>query len=109
MAETPSPSTEGQAVREGGRPDTKASPAVALDLLTSQIERIPALQGRPPAEILREVPLFSELGDEQLGRLAPGATIHTATPNSLVIREGDYEETFFIILSGRVLVLAGAD
>jgi CRP-like cAMP-binding protein/Fe-S-cluster-containing hydrogenase component 2 len=87
----------------------KGSPALALQRLFEQIEKIPSLAGRDAAEILREVRLFAHLTDEQLGRLAPGATIHQTEPNSVVIREGDYEETFFIILSGKVLVIAGAE
>jgi len=103
MAFTPTTSTS---VEE---PGGKSSPPEALLRLSEQTAKIPSLAGREATEILSEVPLFAGLTDEQLGRLAPGAIIHQVEPNSVVVREGDYEETFFIILSGKVLVIAGAE
>lgn len=49
---------------------------------------------------LKNVPLFSELSDQELATIAKIATTHNVTKNSVVVHEGDAGNSLFVILQG---------
>ncbi|HEV8519070.1 MAG TPA: cyclic nucleotide-binding domain-containing protein [Burkholderiales bacterium] len=56
-------------------------------------------------QILKTVPLFSSLSDEQLRLLQPCLQQRSYPRNSFILRAGEETEGLYIILSGRVKVL----
>ena len=56
----------------------------------------------PLEAIIRQVPLFAELGDEQVAQLCASSRRVQANPGDLVIREGDDGDALLIILSGEL-------
>ncbi len=61
------------------------------------------------ADLLAQTPLFSELTQEDLRSLAEAARIRAYQPGEVIVREGDRAAGCFILLSGRVEVIKGAD
>lgn len=57
------------------------------------------------ATVLRTVPLFSSVPDEQLRLLATVVSRRSATRSSIVIAAGDPTDSLYIILSGRLKVM----
>jgi CRP/FNR family transcriptional regulator, cyclic AMP receptor protein len=57
------------------------------------------------ATVLRTVPLFTSVPDEQLRMLATLVTRRSATRSSIVIAAGDATDSLYIILSGRLKVM----
>ena len=57
------------------------------------------------AQILRTVPLFSSLSDEQLRILQPCLQQRSYPRNSFILRAGEETDALYIILSGRAKVL----
>lgn len=53
-------------------------------------------------EVLRSVPFFEKLSDEEIGKLADSAADERFPAGALVLREGDPGDRFFIIRSGEV-------
>jgi len=53
---------------------------------------------------LAEVPLFSELGDQELTAIANMATTRSLPANSVVVNEGDQTNSLYIISSGKVKI-----
>ncbi|MBI3330395.1 MAG: NAD(P)-binding domain-containing protein, partial [Nitrospinae bacterium] len=74
--------------------------------IASLVNQIPFFSNLTPAELLRQIPLFSDLSEDALGEVATGSTLRYFAANTPIIREGDYGETFFVILSGSVHVTA---
>jgi CRP-like cAMP-binding protein len=58
----------------------------------------------PIPEALGAVPLLSRLSSAQRARLAQLATARTYRADSVIVRQGDTSMSFYVILSGRVLV-----
>lgn len=56
--------------------------------------------------MLSNVPLFSELGAEDLRVISGQGVTRTYPKNTLLISEGDLSDTFYVILSGKVKVYA---
>ena len=56
-------------------------------------------------QILKTVPLFSSLSDEQLRVLQPCVQQRSYPRNSFILRAGEETDALYIILSGRVKVL----
>jgi CRP/FNR family cyclic AMP-dependent transcriptional regulator len=56
-------------------------------------------------QILKTVPLFSSLSDEQLRLLQPCLQQRSYPRNSFILRAGEETEALYIILSGRVKIL----
>ena len=56
-------------------------------------------------QILKTVPLFSSLSDEQLRVLQPGLQQRSYPRNAFILRAGEETEALYIILSGRVKIL----
>ena len=55
--------------------------------------------------ILKTVPLFSSLSDEQLRLLQPCLQQRSYPRNSFILRAGEETDALYIILSGRAKVL----
>ncbi len=60
-------------------------------------------------EILQNVPIFSELGRRDLGRLGKLMVPRTVKAGEVIIKEGDQPAGFFVINSGKVEVVQGVD
>ena len=91
-----------------GTEATRGKPGVAeaVAALEAELQSIPALAGKRLHEVLGRVPLFAGVPEGDLALLTPGATLHRAPSNASAIRQGEFEETFFVILAGRVQVTA---
>jgi nucleotide-binding universal stress UspA family protein len=61
------------------------------------------------ADLLAQTPLFAELTQEELRRLAEAARLRAYPPGEVIVREGDQTAGCFIILTGQVEVVKGAD
>ncbi|MEM1316874.1 MAG: cyclic nucleotide-binding and patatin-like phospholipase domain-containing protein [Pseudomonadota bacterium] len=55
--------------------------------------------------LLRGVPLFAQLTEHELSRVAQLSTRRTLQRDEILIREGDDANTLFVVLRGKVLVL----
>ncbi len=60
-------------------------------------------------ELLKNVPIFSELGRRDLDRLAKLMVPRTIAGGEVIVNERDQAAGFFIITSGKVEVVRGAD
>jgi CRP-like cAMP-binding protein/Fe-S-cluster-containing hydrogenase component 2 len=80
--------------------------APPLAALEAALQRIPGFEKTRVHDLLSRVPLFAGVSEGDLAALTVGATLHQAPSNTAVIRQGEFEETFFIILSGAVQVTA---
>jgi CRP-like cAMP-binding protein len=61
------------------------------------------------AEMLGQTPLFSSLNRRDLRRLASAARVQTYPTSQTIVREGREPHGFFIIRSGKVEVVKGAE
>ena len=60
-------------------------------------------------DLLKQAPIFSELNQRHLKRLAYTARIRSYKPGSVIVREGHEGVGLFIISSGKVEVVKDAD
>ena len=60
-------------------------------------------------EMLKNVPIFSELGRRDLERLSRLMVPRAVRAGEVIIKEGDQAAGFFVISSGRVEVVRGVD
>jgi signal transduction histidine kinase len=58
--------------------------------------------------LLRAIPLFAGMGDDQMIWLAERIALREVPPNELILREGDAWGDFFVVLSGQVQVIKNA-
>jgi CRP-like cAMP-binding protein len=58
---------------------------------------------------LKSIPLFEEVGDEELAQIAPFAQEVTVDEGKLLVREGDFSYEFMAIEEGEVEVTRGGD
>lgn len=64
----------------------------------------------PRADDLKRVPLFSELGDRQLKKLASSFRERTFEPGTTIVREGEMSGVgFFVVTDGEASVSVGGD
>jgi CRP/FNR family cyclic AMP-dependent transcriptional regulator len=56
-------------------------------------------------QLLRTVPLFSSLTDEQLRVLSPFVQLRSYPRNTFIVRSGEETDALYVILSGRIKVL----
>jgi small-conductance mechanosensitive channel/CRP-like cAMP-binding protein len=56
---------------------------------------------------LRVLPLFADLSDDEIGRLATLSQIRLYAPHEVIVRQGDPGGELFVVLRGRVDVSAG--
>jgi CRP/FNR family cyclic AMP-dependent transcriptional regulator len=57
------------------------------------------------ASVLRTLPLFAMLADEEFAALLPSIKQHSYPPRKLILRAGEESDGLYFILSGRVKVL----
>ena len=62
---------------------------------------------RVSAGALRRIPLFADLSDRQLRRIAKLAILAEYRENTAIVREGTRGHSFFVILDGRARVERG--
>jgi CRP/FNR family transcriptional regulator, cyclic AMP receptor protein len=62
-----------------------------------------------PVDVLRQVPLFSELGDRELQRLAGHFKERTFPEGSAVTMEGGTGTGFFVVVEGNAIVSVGGE
>jgi CRP-like cAMP-binding protein len=60
-------------------------------------------------DMLKNVPIFSELGRRDLERLSKIMVPRQVKPGEVIIKEGDQAAGFFVISSGKVEVVQDAD
>jgi CRP-like cAMP-binding protein len=60
-------------------------------------------------EVLRPLPLFEPLSDDQIHQLARGATLRRYTSGEMLVRQGEAGESLFVIKDGRVQVSVMSD
>lgn len=92
--------------------------AVAKDRLTQvpSFETLPIMDERSPRTLdvsveerlqrLAEVPLFQEMSRSELEPLAHACRVATFQPGSAIVRQGEPGDSVYVILEGRVEVLA---
>lgn len=56
------------------------------------------------AEMLKSVPLFSNLSDQELAAVSSISVVRTYPKHSLIINEGDTNDSLFVVLSGKLKV-----
>ena len=61
------------------------------------------------AKRLKSIPLFEEVGDEELARIAPFAQEVTVEEGKVLVREGDFSYEFMAIEEGEVDVTRGGE
>jgi len=59
-------------------------------------------------EMLQNVPIFSELGRRDLGRLAKVMVSRAVKGGEVIIKEGDQAAGFFVVSSGKLEAVRGA-
>jgi CRP/FNR family transcriptional regulator, cyclic AMP receptor protein len=65
------------------------------------------MTGAETAELLARVPVFEELGEDDLRRVAEVAFSRTFAPGEVVFREGDDSDTSYVVQSGHARALRG--
>jgi CRP-like cAMP-binding protein len=58
--------------------------------------------------VLREVPIFSRLDEEELRRVAERAKVARVSARQVIVREGMSSEALYVLLTGSAAVSAGA-
>ena len=58
-------------------------------------------------QVLKSVPFFAELGDEEVQTLASAVTEMTVPEGKEVVKEGDYAVDLFVVEEGEASVLHG--
>jgi CRP-like cAMP-binding protein/Fe-S-cluster-containing dehydrogenase component len=74
--------------------------------IAALVNQIPFFSNLTPAELLKQVPMFADLGADLLAEVAAGSTLRYFAANTPIFREGDYGESFFVILSGAAHAVA---
>lgn len=73
----------------------------------SELDRDEALGDRSLVETLAAQPPLASISDDGLRELADAARVVAAPDGSMITREGDHGDTYYVILSGAVEVLRG--
>jgi putative YpdA family bacillithiol system oxidoreductase len=76
-----------------------------LGTIAALINQVPFFSGMTPADLLKRIPLFASLSEDLLTEVAAGSVLRYFPANTAIFREGDYGETFFVVLSGAVHVV----
>jgi len=72
--------------------------------LTEELHQIPFFEQIRPEQLLDKVPFFEGLPRELVQKTSEQAVLLQFLPGQVICRQGDYEETFYVILSGKVEV-----
>lgn len=90
--------------RLGGVASTRLGTPPVEERLAEQ-DRAVALAGRSVAELLAPQPPLAKFGADALGALADEVRVVAARDGTLVIRAGDYGDTYYVILDGAAEVI----
>ncbi len=69
-----------------------------------ELAQIPFFSDLSPGTLLRRVPFFADVDAELLEKIASQCILRILRPQSIVCSQGEYGDTFFLILKGRVEV-----
>jgi trk system potassium uptake protein TrkA len=81
----------------------RAELARAVECLTAEPQR---QADTPLATMLRKVDFLAPLSDEELAAVARGAEYLRKEPGEAIFKKGDVGETFYVVVSGQVHLLA---
>ena len=74
--------------------------------LAEELHQIPFLEGVRAEQLLLDVPFFEGMSDKLISKVTDRALLLQFQAGQDICRQGEYEETFYILLSGRVDVVA---
>lgn len=74
--------------------------------LAEELHQIPFLEGLKAEQFLDKVPFFDGVDAKMIAKAVDQALLLQFQPGQDICRQGDYEETFYVILSGEVDVTA---
>ncbi len=77
---------------------------VALRGLT---DNIVSGKAKDVLDLVHNVPFFNNFSKEQLGELVSDSTLIKVHKGKIIVAEGDIDDAFFVILSGRALIRKG--
>lgn len=75
-----------------------------IDELASELSQIPLFEDLHPRTLLKRIPFFHEITEELLDKIGSSAIIRTFKAGDIVCNQGEYGDSFFIILKGAVEV-----
>ena len=75
-----------------------------LAQLVGELRQIPFFEELKPELLLQRVPLLEDLPEKLAGRVVQEAEILSFSPGQVICKQGDYEDVFYLILSGEVEV-----
>lgn len=99
-------SDTGAVVRIGGIAHTRLGTAPIEERLV-ELDRGTALGPRSVTELLAQQAPLAAISDDALNELAAAARVVAAPDGALIIREGDYGDSCYVILDGAAEVLEG--
>jgi CRP-like cAMP-binding protein len=70
--------------------------------LAEELEQIPFLEGLRAEQLIEKVPFFDGMERRLTSKVVEQALLLQFPPGGVICRQGDYEGTFYIILSGEV-------
>ncbi|NOZ23457.1 MAG: cyclic nucleotide-binding domain-containing protein [Planctomycetes bacterium] len=70
---------------------------------------IPFFASLKPENLLKEIPLFADLSDAALRSLAEKVQLIEAAPGGVICRQGEYDTSLYVILSGLAEATARTD
>lgn len=74
--------------------------------LAEELEQIPFFDEIRPEQLLGRIPFFEDLNEKLVSKVVDQAFLLQFLPGQLICRQGDYEDTFYVILAGEVEVSA---
>ncbi len=75
-----------------------------VNQLAEELHQIPFFEGLASGQLLERVPFFEGLDNKLIEKISDEAMLLQFLPGEVICQQGDYEETFYIILSGQVEV-----
>ncbi|MFO8056651.1 MAG: cyclic nucleotide-binding domain-containing protein [bacterium] len=72
--------------------------------LAEELAQIPFFQDIQPEKLLDKIPFFEGLSQEVVSKVVEQALLLQFLPGQEICRQGDYEDTFYVILAGEVEV-----
>ncbi len=70
--------------------------------LAEELQQIPFLEGLRSEQLLDRVPFFDGMGKDLVAKVADQALLLQFNVGHVICNQGDYEETFYIVLAGEV-------
>ena len=75
-----------------------------ISQLSEELRQIPFLEDLESEQLLEKVPFFEEMDKRLILKVADQGLLLQFIKDEIICRQGDYEETFYIVLSGKVEV-----